>query len=624
MQFNFVECTYRAIESKLAERNLDEFIPNRKNKTSLKQYFQILEGLSLKQDDGYISYTLLNNHQKHIVKEAAKCLSEYCAYKIHQRFLELGYDNYSFKNKKYTPTTLEQDLRVKGLDHLFLKLNELRNSHRMIDETKRSIGFKARPFTLNDEVISAIFRADPIINRQVGYMLMTVYGFLYKKSLDLGRNIPVERAGVDNQDLMNSGTIGYLSAAIIWNPYINECNRSSFVSFGWEFAIRYFRKAMMSSRIVRFPSHIEELIYKVHRQIRNRRIELLNESQPRSYSEIEKILALEFKTDIEKIRDIFAMFESPSSALGNNLPSEQRLIRLDKRISNDSDYMTYEDKVQTQEHINSIDEIYSIELIEQIQFAMRKLYSKESVIMRLRFGFPITPRLWQDSGLKKKTKLPWTSIEHRTYSLAEIGSFFDLTRERVRVIEAGSLRKLRHPLVNKSLKQFIRHDYMVKQTPVIDDQQEVTEPTLRIGQIKLLDTMDQLKFFNLTGSKVPPTNPRAVAQELDKITKLDKISMEELLRSCISIITDRLFNLSLISLPFTNLETTVINALKSEKYDLGSPGTNANITNTVGLLLYYAHNLTSKYPLLKDKQKKDFQALILYLKDYPSILVNLI
>jgi RNA polymerase primary sigma factor len=72
-------------------------------------------------------------------------------------------------------------------------------------------------------------------------------------------------------------------------------------------------------------------------------------------------------------------------------------------------------------------------LKEQLEEVLQSLTEREAKVLRLRFGL--------DDG--------------RPRTLEEVGKEFDVTRERIRQIEAKALRKLRHPSRSKKLKDFL-------------------------------------------------------------------------------------------------------------------------------------------------------------------------
>jgi RNA polymerase primary sigma factor len=72
-------------------------------------------------------------------------------------------------------------------------------------------------------------------------------------------------------------------------------------------------------------------------------------------------------------------------------------------------------------------------LKEQLEEVLRTLTKRESKVLQLRFGL----------------------IDGTPHTLEEVGKEFDVTRERIRQIEAKALRKLRHPSRSKKLKDFL-------------------------------------------------------------------------------------------------------------------------------------------------------------------------
>ena len=89
--------------------------------------------------------------------------------------------------------------------------------------------------------------------------------------------------------------------------------------------------------------------------------------------------------------------------------------------------------MEAEECIDPIEEVTKRQMVAVVQEVLEGLTPRETKILYVRFGIGLT----QD------------------YTLDEVGSMFDVTRERIRQIEAKALRKLSHPLRSDVLRQFI-------------------------------------------------------------------------------------------------------------------------------------------------------------------------
>jgi RNA polymerase primary sigma factor len=114
------------------------------------------------------------------------------------------------------------------------------------------------------------------------------------------------------------------------------------------------------------------------------------------------------------------------------LESSRRPLSLEAPIGEDSELGDFlEDKSAGSPN----DSLLSQDLATQVERALATLSPKEKEILRLRFGLG-------DEG------------EH---TLEEVGRRFQVTRERIRQIEAKALRKLRHPLRGRNLRAFVEN-----------------------------------------------------------------------------------------------------------------------------------------------------------------------
>src|SRR6185369_10616686 len=85
--------------------------------------------------------------------------------------------------------------------------------------------------------------------------------------------------------------------------------------------------------------------------------------------------------------------------------------------------------------ISPADAVISLDLAQQTRKVLATLTPREEKVLRMRFGIG----------------------ESSDHTLEEVGQVFDVTRERIRQIEAKALRKLRHPSRSKRLKAFIEN-----------------------------------------------------------------------------------------------------------------------------------------------------------------------
>jgi len=123
---------------------------------------------------------------------------------------------------------------------------------------------------------------------------------------------------------------------------------------------------------------------------------------------------------VEKVRKILKIAKEP--------------ISLETPIGEDED-SHLGDFIEDKKVVLPADAIVSKNLVEQVQRVLSTLTSREEKVLRMRFGIG----------------------EKYDHTLEEVGQDFSVTRERIRQIEAKSLRKLRHPSRSKRLKSFVEN-----------------------------------------------------------------------------------------------------------------------------------------------------------------------
>jgi RNA polymerase primary sigma factor len=114
------------------------------------------------------------------------------------------------------------------------------------------------------------------------------------------------------------------------------------------------------------------------------------------------------------------------------LESSKKPLSLETPIGEDSDLGDFLEDKRTPSPAESL---LSQDLMLQVERALAMLSPKEAEILRLRFGIG----------------------EEGEHTLEEVGQRFDVTRERIRQIEAKALRKLRSPLRGRGLRSFVEN-----------------------------------------------------------------------------------------------------------------------------------------------------------------------
>jgi len=157
--------------------------------------------------------------------------------------------------------------------------------------------------------------------------------------------------------------------------------------------------------------HMVETINKLVRVSRQLLQELGREPTPEE-------IALEMNISEEKVRDILKIAQEP--------------VSLETPIGEEED-SHLGDFIEDQEARAPAEEASFTMLREQLDEVLTTLTDREQKVLRLRFGL--------DDG--------------RARTLEEVGQRFGVTRERIRQIEAKTLRKLRHPSRSKKLKDYL-------------------------------------------------------------------------------------------------------------------------------------------------------------------------
>jgi RNA polymerase primary sigma factor len=265
------------------------------------------------------------------------------------------------------------------------------------------------------------------------------YQALIRRNLKLVVSVAKHYIGRGNSflDLIQEGNVGLLRAVSKFDP-TRGFKFSTYAT--WWIRQSVSRSIADQARTIRIPVHVFETVTQLLRIRRRLTQELEHEPSLKEialetdYMDIADAKAIKehIKREDSLPPELLRKWREATSKVHRYLRAAEDPMSLDRPVGDEDDNQL-EDFIQDEDAASPIEATATEMMREQLGKALDNLSVRERQVLELRFGL----------------------MDGKVHTLEEVGAYFDVTRERIRQIEATALRKLRSPNVSYKLEDYV-------------------------------------------------------------------------------------------------------------------------------------------------------------------------